>query len=204
MVISIIWNKPDSSLFAFYQLLANLSLVFFIKWLLHLSEKLMSYLKFDSTYISVKDVYWLKRSFYFSICFTKSIFTMSNKIRSFILGGDYMISVCQNELLMGPGETDFTLRLHGESNFILARWDSFPPGVCVDWFIFFSTFFKHVLNCCFILLRQAEVITWEYFILTKQDPERGISSCRDETSHVTARFNLWRVHNSAGTEFHPG
>ena len=34
-----------------------------------------------------------------------------------VLGGDYMIPVCQDEILTRPGGTDFTLRLHVEIQF---------------------------------------------------------------------------------------
>ena len=56
------------------------------------------------------------------------------------LGGDYMIPVCRNEILACPAGTDFILRLHGESNFISARQDSFPTSICLEMFTFSFNF----------------------------------------------------------------
>ena len=51
------------------------------------------------------------------------------------LSGDYMISVCWDEISICLAGTDFTLQLHGKSDFIQeARQESFPPGISLDLF----------------------------------------------------------------------
>ena len=72
----------------------------------------------------------------------------------------------------------------GKSNFIPARRNSFPLGICLDFLILLR---KHVSNYFFILLRWAEAITWENFALAKWD-----------FLHVIAGYNLWKVYNTAG------
>ena len=41
-------------------------------------------------------------------------------------------------------------------------------SICLHFLLIF--FSKHVLNYCFIMLRQAEAITWENFVPAKRDP----------------------------------
>ena len=57
-----------------------------------------------------------------------------------------------------------------KSNFILTRWDSFPPlfvQICLH--VLLIVLCKHVLNYSFITLREVEKLTWENFIQTKRD-----------------------------------
>ena len=59
----------------------------------------------------------------------------------------------------------------GKSNFIPARWESFPPGICLDLFTFYFSFLlKALLNHFFIPLTQGEKITWENFVPSKLYP----------------------------------
>ena len=50
--------------------------------------------------------------------------------------GDYMISLFRDEISTCPAGTDFTLHYLRKSDFIPARRDSFPPGICVALFTF--------------------------------------------------------------------
>ena len=47
-----------------------------------------------------------------------------------------MNPVCRDEVSTRPAGADFTLRLHREINFILARRNNFSPGFYLDWYIF--------------------------------------------------------------------
>ena len=47
-----------------------------------------------------------------------------------------MNPVCLDEVSTRPAGADFTLRLHREINFILARRNNFSPGFYLDWYIF--------------------------------------------------------------------
>ena len=51
-----------------------------------------------------------------------------------------MNPVCRDEVSTRPAGADFTLRLHREINFILARRDKFPPGFYLDLYTFFKKF----------------------------------------------------------------
>ena len=52
------------------------------------------------------------------------------------LGGDWMLPVFRDEILTRPIGADFTLQIHGKSNCVPARRDSFPPGICLDLYTF--------------------------------------------------------------------
>ena len=106
-----------------------------------------------------------------------------------------MILICWDEISAGLVGTDFTLRLHGKSNFIPTRKDSFPPlfvQICLNVLLMFLC--KHVLNYCFIPLRQVEKVTWENFIQTKRDTS-GIKekpqskNQKQSKEHVLRRLN---------------
>ena len=74
--------------------------------------------------------------------------------------GDYMISLFRDEISTCPAGTDFTLHYMGKSDFIPARRDSFPLGICVAFIYIFVIFLcEHVLNYFFIPLGRAETIT---------------------------------------------
>ena len=74
----------------------------------------------------------------------------------------------------------------GKSDFIPARQDSFPLAICFHFFHFLLVFFRNrMLNYCFILLRWAEMITWENFVPAKYD-----SSSTKEVSRL-ARMKLF-------------
>ena len=49
-----------------------------------------------------------------------------------VLGGDYMIPVCWDEISPRPAGTDLTLRLHVEIKFRPGKAGQFPPGICLD------------------------------------------------------------------------
>ena len=85
----------------------------------------------------------------------------------------------------------------GESNFILAKRDSFQAGICVDLFTFLLIFIcKHVINYFFIPLRQTEAIAQENFVpaVRKRDPALP----RWNFSHGIEGYNLWRVYSTIG------
>ena len=59
----------------------------------------------------------------------------------------------------------------GKSSFIVARWDSFSPGICLDLYTFYFNFSLQVcVNNFFASLRQAEANSWNNFLLAKRDP----------------------------------
>ena len=70
---------------------------------------------------------------------------------------------------------------------------------------FYRYFQIDLLIKIFILLRQAEVITWENFILVKRDPavqKRDPVLSGWNFLHVIAGCNLWRVYNTARIRWH--
>ena len=56
------------------------------------------------------------------------LMNLMKKLQS-VLGGDYMIPSCRDEISTRPAETEFTLRLMWKLHSALARRDSFPPGI---------------------------------------------------------------------------
>lgn len=75
-----------------------------------------------------------------------------------VLGGDYMISVCWDEISTRPAY------YMGRSSFIQARRESFPTAICLDFHTFsFKFFCKNVLINIFAPLRWAEAITLKGF-----------------------------------------
>ena len=90
----------------------------------------------------------------------------------------------------------------GKSNFIRARWDSFPPGICLHFLTFFLVFFyKHVWNYFFIRLSKLKRLHG------KLSPRQsGIPAVQKKDlvlpewsfSHVIPGYNLCRVSNIAG------
>ena len=96
----------------------------------------------------------------------------------------------------------------GESNFILARRDSFQPGICLDLFTFLLIFlYNYIINSFFDPLMRAEAITWENFVpgVEKRDP----ALLWWTFSNVIVGYNFWRVYSTVGiltnkTESHPG
>ena len=81
-----------------------------------------------------------------------------------------MIPICRMEFQpVQPGQIS-TYDYMGKSIFILARRDSFPLGIGLDFFTFFFIFLsKHVLHYIFTPLSWAEAITWENFVPARQD-----------------------------------
>ena len=49
----------------------------------------------------------------------------------YLLGGNYMILVCQDEISISPARLDFTVRLHKEVKLHLGKMGQFPT-----WYLF--------------------------------------------------------------------
>ena len=106
-----------------------------------------------------------------------------------------MILICWDEISAGLVGTDFTLRLHGLHYMDYTLRLHFPPlfvQICLHVLLIFLC--KHVLNYCFIPLRQVEKVTWENFIQTKRDTS-GIKekpqskNQKQSKEHVLRRLN---------------
>ena len=63
---------------------------------------------------------------------SKKIFFKNQKLPSkmvfskYLLGGNYMILVCQDEISTGPARIDFTVRLNEEVKLHLGKLGQFP------------------------------------------------------------------------------
>ena len=77
----------------------------------------------------------------------------------------------------------------GKSNFISARWDSFPPSICLDF-----------------LLGWVEKITWENFVpaVQKRDPNLPEWDFQVIARYNSQKFTALLGSRQNGTEFHPG
>ena len=105
-----------------------------------------------------------------------------------------MIPVCQDEILVRPAGTDFTLPLHGGIKFHHGKAGQLSSGFCLDLFIFsFNFLLKLVLNYFFIPFRRAEPIT-------KED----IVGCNRRIGIVYEEFIALPGSRQNGAEFHPG
>ena len=103
------------------------------------------------------------------------------------LGGEFLIPICWNETSTRTAGAGFILRLHGEIKFHSGKVGQFSTCYLFRFvYIFFWFSF---------LLRRAETITLENFVPAVQRKDPTLLGWN--VSHVIARYDLWRVCNTA-------